>query len=68
MSTFPVQEELFALWSVARAEANIAYDAWCSSPGSEGYAVYLAAEDRADAAESQLVAATSYAAPVPAYA
>jgi hypothetical protein len=47
-------EELFALWSAARAEANLAYDAWCGSPGADAYAVYRAAEDRADAAEAAL--------------
>jgi hypothetical protein len=45
----------FAVWSAARAEANIAYDAWCRSPGREAYAVYRAAEDRADAAEDALL-------------
>ena len=50
----PVRDELFVLWSAARAEANIAYDAWCSSPGPDAYAVYRAAEDRADAAEVAL--------------
>jgi hypothetical protein len=49
------QEELFALWSAARAEANLAYDAWRASPGAEAYAIYRAAEDRADAAEEALV-------------
>ncbi len=48
-------DELFVVWSAARAEANVAYDAWCSSPGTEGYLVYRAAEDRADAAEAALV-------------
>jgi hypothetical protein len=47
-------DELFVVWSAARAEANLAYDAWCSRPGAEGYAVYRAAEDRADAAEERL--------------
>jgi hypothetical protein len=47
-------EELFVLWSAARAEANLAYDAWCASPGADAYAVYRAAEDRADAAELAL--------------
>jgi hypothetical protein len=42
------------LWSAARAEANIAYDAWCAAPGRVAYAVYRAAEDRADAAEVAL--------------
>jgi hypothetical protein len=50
-------EELFVLWSAARAEANIAYDHWCAAPGADAYAVYRAAEDRADAAEAQLSAA-----------
>ena len=48
------RDELFVLWSAARAEANIAYDAWCQAPGRMTYAVYLAAEDRADAAELAL--------------
>lgn len=47
-------DELFVLWSAARAEANIAYDAWCDAPGRLSYAVYRAAEDRADAAEIAL--------------
>ena len=50
------QDELFVLWSAARAEANLAYDAWCDAPGAEAYAVYRAAEDRADAAEIALSA------------
>jgi hypothetical protein len=51
-------DELFVLWSAARAEANIAYDAWCEAPGRLSYAVYRAAEDRADAAEIALSGAT----------
>ena len=51
-----VRDELFVLWSAARAEANVAYDAWCAMPGSDAYAVYRAAEDRADAAEVALSA------------
>jgi hypothetical protein len=47
-------EEVFVLWSAARAEANLAYDAWCDAPGLDSYAVYRAAEDRADAAEVEL--------------
>jgi hypothetical protein len=47
-------DEVFVLWSAARAEANIAYEDWCANPGREAYAVYLAAEDRADAAEADL--------------
>lgn len=47
-------DEMFVVWSAARAEANLAYDAWCERPGAEAYLVYRAAEDRADAAESAL--------------
>jgi hypothetical protein len=52
--TLRAHDELFVLWSAARAEANIAYDAWCKDPGRTSYAVYRAAEDRADAAEIAL--------------
>jgi hypothetical protein len=52
-------EESFVLWSAARAEANIAYDDWCASPGADAYAVYRAAEDRADAAEAELANVTA---------
>jgi hypothetical protein len=47
-------DEVFVMWSAARAEANLAYDAWCARPGADAYAVYRAAEDRADAAEAAL--------------
>jgi hypothetical protein len=50
------RDELFALWSVARAEANLAFDAWRSMPGGDAYASYRAAEDRADAAQDALAA------------
>jgi hypothetical protein len=49
-----LRDELFVIWSAARADANLAYDAWCVSPGADSYIVYRAAEDRADAAESAL--------------
>lgn len=49
-------DELFVLWSAARAEANLAYDAWCRQPGVDAYAVFRAAEDRSDAAEVALSA------------
>lgn len=55
MRSTQVHDELFTIWSAARAEANLAYDAWCDAPGSAAYAVYRAAEDRADAAEQALV-------------
>jgi hypothetical protein len=57
MTPAQVHDELFTGWSAARAEANDAYAAWCDSPGSRGYVVYRAAEDRADAAEQALVSA-----------
>ena len=59
MTGAQVHDELYTLWSAARAEANLAYEAWCSVPGSDGYVVYRAAEDRADAAEQTLIAAAS---------
>jgi hypothetical protein len=49
-----LHDELFVMWSAARADANLAYEAWRASPGRDAYAVYRAAEDRADAAESAL--------------
>ena len=55
MMSTQVHDELFTIWSAARAEANLAYDAWCDAPGSVAYVVYRAAEDRADAAEHALV-------------
>jgi hypothetical protein len=48
------RDQLFAVWTVARAEANLAYDVWATSPGPETYAIYRAAEDRADAAQDGL--------------
>jgi hypothetical protein len=47
-------DQLFTIWSAARAEANLAYEAWCDEPGPDAYVVYRAAEDRADAAEHAL--------------
>jgi hypothetical protein len=42
----------------AQAEADLAYQAWCREPGGDGYVVYRAAQDRADAAEDDLAAWT----------
>ena len=50
-------DELQAVWSAARAEANLAYNAWRTARGRDRYATYRAAEDRADAAEDALAAA-----------
>ncbi len=60
LATVPNHTELFAVWSAARAEANIAYAAWCDLPGADAYAVYRAAEDRADAAERALASTTEH--------
>jgi hypothetical protein len=43
-----------AVWRAARAEANAALESWRRDPGAPAYAVYRAAEDRADAAEASL--------------
>ncbi len=59
-------DERKAVWSAARAEANLAYDAWRSRGDRETYSVYRAAEDRADAAEDALAAASGRVRP-PAY-
>jgi hypothetical protein len=54
MTPAQIHDERFTIWSAARAEANLAYQAWCYRRGAEAYAVYRAAEDRADAAEQAL--------------
>ena len=41
-------------WSDARDEALEAYARWLSAPTGESYAVYRAAQDRADAAQDTL--------------
>jgi hypothetical protein len=58
MTVAQIHDELFTIWSAARAEANLAYQAWCDAPGPDAYVVYRAAEDRADAAEQALISAT----------
>lgn len=50
------RDELFALWAAATAEANLAYDAWSASPGAGAYAAFVAADDRAGAAQDALSA------------
>jgi hypothetical protein len=57
MTAAQIHDEHFTLWSAARAEANLAYQAWCEMRGSDAYVVYRAAEDRADAAEQALIGA-----------
>jgi hypothetical protein len=58
MTATQLHDEHFAIWGAARAEANLAYRAWCDVSGSVAYAVYRAAEDRADAAEQALASIT----------
>lgn len=49
-----VFEELSFVRREAQAEAELAYEEWRTSPCSDAYAVYRAAQDRADAAQDQL--------------
>ncbi len=58
------RDQLYAIWAVARAEANLAYDAWADFPGSDTYAIYRAAEDRADAAQDALCELSAPVAPL----
>jgi hypothetical protein len=48
--------ELLQVWRDAQAHARLAYETWRNSPGREAYAVYRAAQDRADAAQLALSA------------
>jgi len=47
-------DELYLAWCDARDEAHAAYDAWRRRRGRDSYAVYVAAEDRTDAAFAAL--------------
>jgi hypothetical protein len=49
-------EELVSVWREAQAQARHAYERWRNCPGRDAYAVYLAAQDRADAAQVALTA------------
>lgn len=49
-SSWAVDELGFA-WHAARAGAQRAYEYWQCNPGARAYAVYRAAQDRADAAQ-----------------
>jgi hypothetical protein len=46
--------ELVQVWRHAHAQAKLAYEHWHRTPGREAYAVYRAAQDRADAAQHAL--------------
>jgi hypothetical protein len=48
------RDELAFAWRTAQDEAVAAYSAWCESPGRTAYAVYRAAQDRADQAQQVL--------------
>ena len=45
---------LWFAWDEAQLDAERAYEAWCLDGCSERYAVYRAAQDRADAAQDAL--------------
>ena len=49
-----VLEELIFSWRRAHAEATLAYLHWRSEGDRSAYAVYRAAQDRADAAQDAL--------------
>jgi hypothetical protein len=57
---FPV-DELHFVWRDAEEEAACAYQLWRERPGAEAYAVYVAASDRADAAQHALAASAAEA-------
>ena len=47
-------EELSESWRAAQLEATDAYELWSELPGRDAYAVYRAAQDRADEAQDAL--------------
>ena len=50
----PPGQTLKSIWRKAHEEALAAYRYWTANGGDEAYAVYRAAEDRADAALTTL--------------
>jgi hypothetical protein len=52
-------DELTYTWRSAQDEAVVAYRGWCESPGPSEYAVYRAAQDRADQAQDVLSSSSS---------
>jgi hypothetical protein len=48
------RDELAYAWRTAHGEAVAAYEAWRASPGRSAYAVYRAAQDRANQAQDVL--------------
>ena len=51
---YALLEEFSFVRREAQAEADLAYEQWRAQPGKETYAVYRAAQDRADAAQDDL--------------
>jgi hypothetical protein len=49
-----ITAELRDVWRAAQAQADEAYCYWRDRPGAAAYAVYRAAQDRADAAQEHL--------------
>jgi hypothetical protein len=47
-------DELSYSWRAAQREASDAYELWTELPGRDAYAVYRAAQDRADEAQDAL--------------
>ena len=54
MSEQWIAEELRFMWGAAEAEAGLALWHWCESTEPHAYAIYRAAQDRADAAQDAL--------------
>jgi hypothetical protein len=55
---FAMLEEMSFVRREAQAEADLAYEDWCVRAGADAYAVYRAAQDRADAAQDDLAELT----------
>lgn len=49
-------DELLETWRSAREEATRALGVWRGAPGRDAFAIFRAAEDRADAAQDVLAA------------
>ena len=49
-----VRDELVDAWDAARKEARLAYLDWSEEKTTDTYVVFLAAQDRADAAQDAL--------------
>ncbi len=54
----PEWNELYGVWSDAHEEAEEAFRTWKTRGGAEHYALYRAAQDREDAAQDALAAAS----------